>query len=77
MSAPPMPAKEVVPEFGFREASPGVAAAALALRGGKERRLLRAPAVVVGAAPGPLPRRPRRRRSQPPTETGPSGRVGG
>jgi uncharacterized LabA/DUF88 family protein len=37
MSAPPMPAKEVVPEFGFREASPGVAAAALAaLRGGKE-----------------------------------------
>ena len=32
MSAPPMPAKEVVPEFGFREASPGVAAAALALR---------------------------------------------
>ena len=37
MSAPPMPAKEVVPEFGFREASPGIAAAALAaLRGGKE-----------------------------------------
>jgi uncharacterized LabA/DUF88 family protein len=37
MSAPPMPAKEVVPEFGFREASPTVAAAALAaLRGGKE-----------------------------------------
>jgi uncharacterized LabA/DUF88 family protein len=37
MSAPPMPAKEVVPEFGFREASPGVAAAALAaLREGKE-----------------------------------------
>ena len=37
MSAPPMPAKEVVPEFGFREASPAVAAAALAaLRGGKE-----------------------------------------
>jgi uncharacterized LabA/DUF88 family protein len=30
MSAPEMPAKEVVPEFGFREASPGVAAAALA-----------------------------------------------
>ncbi len=30
MSAPPMPAKEVVPEFGFREASPQVAAAALA-----------------------------------------------
>jgi uncharacterized LabA/DUF88 family protein len=37
MSAPPMPAKEVVPEFGFREASPTVAAAALAaLREGKE-----------------------------------------
>jgi uncharacterized LabA/DUF88 family protein len=36
MSAPEMPAKEVVPEFGFREASPTVAAAALAaIRGGK------------------------------------------
>ena len=30
MSAPEMPAKEVSPEFGFREASPTVAAAALA-----------------------------------------------
>ncbi|MGH2799953.1 MAG: NYN domain-containing protein, partial [Thermoleophilaceae bacterium] len=30
MSAPEMPAKEVVPEFGFRDASPQVAAAALA-----------------------------------------------
>ena len=30
MTAPEMPAKEVTPEFGFREASPGVAAAALA-----------------------------------------------
>jgi uncharacterized LabA/DUF88 family protein len=30
MSAPEMPAKEVTPEFGFREASPAVAAAALA-----------------------------------------------
>jgi uncharacterized LabA/DUF88 family protein len=30
MSAPEMPAKEVSPEFGFREASPSVAAAALA-----------------------------------------------
>ena len=39
MSAPPMPAKEVVPEFGFREASPSVAAAALAaLRDGKAPR---------------------------------------
>jgi uncharacterized LabA/DUF88 family protein len=39
MSAPPMPAKEVVPEFGFREASPTVAAAALAaLKEGKNGR---------------------------------------
>ncbi len=39
MSAPPMPAKEVVPEFGFREAPAAVAAAALAaLREGKEAR---------------------------------------
>ena len=39
MSAPPMPAKEVVPEFGFRDASPTIAAAALAaLREGKEPR---------------------------------------
>jgi uncharacterized LabA/DUF88 family protein len=35
MSTPEMPAKEVNPEFGFREASPAVAAAALAaLKGG-------------------------------------------
>jgi uncharacterized LabA/DUF88 family protein len=35
MSMPEMPAKEVVPEFGFREASPSVAAAALAaIKGG-------------------------------------------
>ena len=39
MSMPEMPAKEVVPEFGFRDASPGVAAAALAaLREGKDGR---------------------------------------
>ena len=39
MSAPEMPAKEVVPEFGFREASPSIAAAALAaLRGGGTTR---------------------------------------
>ncbi|HEX6141052.1 MAG TPA: NYN domain-containing protein [Candidatus Limnocylindria bacterium] len=39
MSAPEMPAKEVVPEFGFREASPSVAAAALAaLREGHDGR---------------------------------------
>ena len=39
MSAPPMPAKEVTPEFGFREAPAAVAAAALAaLREGKEAR---------------------------------------
>jgi uncharacterized LabA/DUF88 family protein len=37
MSAPAMPAKEVVPEFGFREAPASVAAAALAaLREGKD-----------------------------------------
>jgi uncharacterized LabA/DUF88 family protein len=37
MSAPEMPAKEVAPEFGFREASPSVAAAALAaLKSGPE-----------------------------------------
>lgn len=37
MSAPPMPAKEVVPEFGFREAPAAVAAAALAaIRDGRE-----------------------------------------
>ncbi len=39
MSAPPMPAKEVEPEFGFRDASPAVAAAALAaIRGGDTTR---------------------------------------
>jgi uncharacterized LabA/DUF88 family protein len=39
MSAPPMPAKEVVPEFGFREAPASVAAAALAaLREGKNEK---------------------------------------
>ncbi len=38
MSAPPMPAKEVEPEFGFRDASPAVAAAAMAaIRGGGDR----------------------------------------
>ncbi|MGI8999630.1 MAG: NYN domain-containing protein [Candidatus Limnocylindria bacterium] len=57
MSAPEMPAKEVTPEFGFREASPSVAAAALAAlkgggsdgarrgRGGTNRRPAAAPAV--------------------------------
>ena len=38
MSSPEMPAKEHVPEFGFRDASPAVAAAALAaLRSGEPR----------------------------------------
>ncbi len=58
MSAPEMPAKEVTPEFGFREASPSVAAAAIAAiktgptgngrrtRGGTSRR---------GAAPAEEP----------------------
>ena len=37
MSAPPMPAKEVIPEFGFRDAPASVAAAAMAaLREGKD-----------------------------------------
>jgi uncharacterized LabA/DUF88 family protein len=65
MSAPPMPAKEVVPEFGFREASPSVAAAALAaLREGKEpkpaaargrgRGRTRAEPVAGAAATGPV-----------------------
>ena len=39
MSAPEMPAKEVSPEFGFREASPSIAAAALAaIKGGNGGR---------------------------------------
>ena len=39
MSMPEMPAKEVIPEFGFRNASPAVAQAALAaLREGKAER---------------------------------------
>jgi uncharacterized LabA/DUF88 family protein len=60
MSAPEMPAKEVNPEFGFREASPSVAAAALAAlktgvapsgngrrtRGGTGRRSAAAPAAA-------------------------------
>jgi len=60
MSAPEMPAKEVNPEFGFREASPSVAAAALAAlktgvapagngrrtRGGTARRSAAAPAAA-------------------------------
>jgi uncharacterized LabA/DUF88 family protein len=56
MSAPPMPAKEVVPEFGFREASPTVAAAALAaLRGGKEPREGGRPRGRGRARPEPAP----------------------
>ncbi|MCA1569123.1 MAG: NYN domain-containing protein [Chloroflexi bacterium] len=62
MSAPEMPAKEVTPEFGFREASPSVAAAALAAlrgggsdaarrsRGGTGRRPAAAPAAAAPAA---------------------------
>lgn len=62
MSAPPMPAKEVVPEFGFREAPASVAAAALAaLREGGAKPSARGrgrgrprpePAVVEAMAPG-------------------------
>ncbi|MGQ0608342.1 MAG: NYN domain-containing protein [Chloroflexota bacterium] len=63
MSAPEMPAKEVTPEFGFREASPSVAAAALAAlkgggseparrgRGGTSRR----PAAAAAASPAAAP----------------------
>lgn len=62
MSAPPMPAKEVVPEFGFREAPAAVAAAALAAirdggakpapRGRGRGRPRPEPAVVEAMAPG-------------------------
>lgn len=62
MSAPPMPAKEVVPEFGFREAPAAVAAAALAaireggakpaLRGRGRGRSRPEPAVIEAMAPG-------------------------
>jgi uncharacterized LabA/DUF88 family protein len=62
MSAPPMPAKEVVPEFGFREAPAAVAAAALAAireggampaaRGRGRARTRPEPAVAEAMAPG-------------------------
>jgi uncharacterized LabA/DUF88 family protein len=62
MSAPPMPAKEVVPEFGFREAPAAVAAAALAaIREGGATPAARSrgrgrtrtePTVVEAMAPG-------------------------
>ena len=62
MSAPPMPAKEVVPEFGFREAPAAVAAAALAaIRDGGAKPVARGrgrgrprtePTVVEAMAPG-------------------------
>lgn len=62
MSAPPMPAKEVVPEFGFREAPASVAAAALAAirdggakpaaRGRGRGRARPEPAVVEAMTPG-------------------------
>lgn len=62
MSAPPMPAKEVVPEFGFREAPASVAAAALAAirdggakpaaRGRGRGRARPEPAAVEAMAPG-------------------------
>jgi uncharacterized LabA/DUF88 family protein len=62
MSAPPMPAKEVVPEFGFREAPAAVAAAALAAirenggqpaaRGRGRGRTRPEPAVLEKMAPG-------------------------
>src|ERR671910_702212 len=57
MGAPEMPAKEVTPEFGFREASPSVAAAALAALksggapSGNGRRTRGAGSTRRGAAP--------------------------
>jgi uncharacterized LabA/DUF88 family protein len=58
MSAPEMPAKEVTPEFGFREASPTVAAAALAAlksggatNGGRSGRRSSATRTTRAAAP--------------------------
>jgi uncharacterized LabA/DUF88 family protein len=62
MSAPEMPAKEVTPEFGFREASPSVAAAALAAlktgpgtAAGNGRRTRGAAPSRRGAAPSEEP----------------------
>ena len=59
MSAPEMPAKEVSPEFGFRDASPSVAAAALAaIKGGGSsngRRTRSASPDRRGAAPSEEP----------------------
>jgi hypothetical protein len=66
MSMPEMPAKEVTPEFGFREASPSVAAAALAAlkggttdgrrtRGGVGRRTSQAAASATPLAPAEQP----------------------
>jgi hypothetical protein len=59
MSAPEMPAKEVSPEFGFRDASPSVAAAALAaIKGGGSgngRRTRGASTERRGAAPSEEP----------------------
>jgi ribonuclease E len=69
MGAPEMPAKEVSPEFGFREASPSVAAAALAAlktggpasgdgrraRGGTRRSTASPAAAPAEEAPVPAP----------------------
>jgi uncharacterized LabA/DUF88 family protein len=58
MSAPEMPAKEVSPEFGFREASPSVAAAALAAirtGGAGNGRRTRGGAAVSGPRRGAAP----------------------
>ncbi|HUF07644.1 MAG TPA: NYN domain-containing protein [Candidatus Binatia bacterium] len=59
MSAPEMPAKEVTPEFGFREASPTVAAAALAAlktgTGSGNGRRTRGGSTRRGAAPSEVP----------------------
>ena len=63
MSAPEMPAKEVTPEFGFREASPSVAAAALAaIKGGDRQRAPNARRETGRAPSGRAARRSRKRR---------------
>ncbi len=64
MSAPPMPAKEVDPDFAFREASPAVAAAALAaIRGGSTTRGTRGRGRTASATTGT-----RRANAEPRTE---------
>jgi uncharacterized LabA/DUF88 family protein len=72
MSAPEMPAKEVVPEFGFRDASPQIAAAALAaIRGGGATRGGRGRGRCCGDARCGTPHQRRHRRGRPATPAPP------